>query len=432
MKKILIASYMFPPIGGGGTQRPLKFAKYLPSFGIEPIVFCPRVASWKAYDRSPLNQPYFRAIRVYRCGIRRLAHYYRLRYEQRRVKHPYYYLLVLKYFWFLDFFSAWYFECRENLLEIARKENVDCVLTTSPPHSIHLFGRFLKSELGLPWIMDIRDAMTADPNRPMGRFGCFQRAIEHYYERSFYRSADAVVVVSEPMKESIATRRLDMDIEKKIHVITNGFDEDDFSRIESKAGTRTKLTITYTGSYMGRQTPEYFLTALQTLVKEKKIEPGDLLIRFVGHFDSPTLALFQRYSNDLPIEIIGFQPYERCLYFQKNSDLLLLIVNISTAEGGSQTMTGKFFEYVGARRPIFALVPAGPLNNIIAEGRLGFTVAPKDVTAVAQKFKSIYDQWRFKGRIEFDPDSEIRAAFTRKRLTRKLATLVDSFDRTIR
>ena len=432
MKKILIVSYMFPPISGAGTQRPLKFAKYLPTCGIEPIVFCPKNASWKAYDHNLLNQPFFRAIRVYRCGIRRLARYYRLRYEQDRSRHPYYYLLALKYIWFLDFFSAWYFECRDNILETAQEENVDCIYTTSPPHSVHLFGWFLKKKLGVPWIMDLRDAMVDDPNRPSSRLGRFQLAIEQFYERSFYRSADAIVVVSGPMKESIVTRHAAMAIETKIHVIMNGFDEDDFSRIESNSGDRTKLTITYTGSFMGRQTPEFFLTALQALVKENQIKADDLLIRFVGHYNPVTLSLFRRYSNDLPMEITGFQPYEKCLYFMEITDLLLLIVNISVDEGGSQTMTGKFFEYIGARRPIFALVPDGPLKNIIAEGRFGFTMAPKDVAAIAEKFKSIYDHWRLQGRIDFDPDSSVRAAFTRKRLTRKLVALVDSFDRVSR
>ena len=276
--------------------------------------------------------------------------------------------------------------------------------------------------------MDLRDAMVDDPNRPSSRLGRFQLAIEQFYERSFYRSADAIVVVSGPMKESIVTRHAAMAIKTKIHVIMNGFDEDDFSRIESNSGDRTKLTVTYTGSFMGRQTPEFFLTALQALVKEKQIEADDLLIRFVGHFDPSALALFRRYSVDLPLEIIGFQPYETCLKLQVDSELLLLIVNISGDEGGSQTMTGKFFEYVGAQRPIFALVPEGPLKRTIVEGRFGYTVAPQDIAAIGEKFKSVYDQWRLRGRIDFDPDADRRVLFTRRHLTHKLATLVDSLD----
>jgi glycosyltransferase involved in cell wall biosynthesis len=276
--------------------------------------------------------------------------------------------------------------------------------------------------------MDMRDAMAVDPNRPTGRFGRFQTTIERVYEQSFYRAADAVVVVSDPMKESILSRYTTSDIAAKTHVIMNGFDEEDFSRIQSGTRKRSKLSVTYTGSFMGRQNPESFLAALHRLVQEHRIEAGDLRIRFVGHFDPSALALFRRYSTDLPLEITGFKPHETCLRLQVDSELLLLIVNISRDEGGNQTMTGKFFEYVGAQRPIFALVPEGPLKRTIVEGRFGYTVAPQDIAAIGEKFKSVYDQWRLHGRIDYDPDVDRRVLFTRRHLTHKLANLVDSLD----
>ena len=427
MKKFLIISYMFPPIGGAGTQRPLKFAKYLPSFGIKPIVFCPEKASWKAYDKSPLSQPYYKDIQVYRCGIRSLSRYYRLRYKFGCDRHPYYYFLALKYFWYLDFFSAWYFECRKSLLNIARHENIDCVYTTSPPHSIHLFGRLLKANLGIPWIMDIRDAMTSDPNRPLGLFGHVQKISEKIYERSFYQSADAVVVVSKPMKESIIKRHTAMGIESKVHVITNGFDEEDYHQIKYEPTNKSKLTITYTGSFMGRQTPEFFLRALDKLIAANRIDSSDLMIRFIGHYDPHILEVFHRYANNLPLDIVGFQPQETCLRMQKDADLLLLIVNIADNEGGSQTMTGKFFEYIGAERPIFALVPDGPLKSVILSGRFGFVAAPRDIHSICKNLEMVYNRWRYKGRIEFNPDPTIRASYTRKRLTQELAILANSF-----
>lgn len=428
MKKILIVSYMFPPIGGSGTQRPLKFAKYLPSFGIEPIVFCPRVVSWKAYDQSPLNQPYFRAIRVHRCGIDRLVRYYRLRYEQGRKNHPYNYLLALKYIWFLDFFSAWYFECRTTLLDIARKETFACVFTTSPPHSIHLFGRFLKKRLGIPWIMDLRDAMTDDPNRLPSPYVRFQSRIETFYEKRFYPAADAIVTVSDPIRDSILKRHPALGLEPKIHVITNGFDDEDFGAIRRKAASSGKFTVTYTGSFMGKRTPEPFLQAIHTLVSSGQIDPKELLIQFVGHYDPAIQALFQRFAADIPLEVLGFQPYETSLRYQVKSDLLLLIVNIDEKEGGSQIMTGKFFEYVGAGRPIFALVPEGTLKWVITKGRFGMAAPQKDVDKIAAAFKNLYDTWKSKGRLDIAADPVVRDAFSRRRLTQRLAALINSLD----
>ena len=415
---------MFPPISGGGTMRPLKFIKYLPAYGIQPIVFCPQNAAWKAYDHQNLELPFLKDVPIYRCGIKRLKRYYHLRYTKNARNHPLFYLMGLKYFFFLDFFSAWYFECRRTALEIAQKEKVDCVFTTSPPNSVHLFGVFLKKKLKVPWVMDIRDAMTDDPNRLMSRAIRLQMVFENLYEKKFYAAADAIISVSDPIIESIRERHAGLQLESKTHTISNGFDEDDFNGLKKKTHFSRLFTVTYTGSFMGRQTPEYFLKAVQTLIDSGAVEPSEILIRFIGYYDHKTQSLFNRFASLIPIEILEFQPYVEALSHQVNSDLLLLIVNIEEHEGGAQTMTGKFFEYVGARRPILALVPNGPLKSIIKEGRLG-TIAPvRDVAGIAEKFKALYDQWKRHGNLFYDPAPGIRNRFKRKQLTEKLATII--------
>jgi glycosyltransferase involved in cell wall biosynthesis len=421
MKKVLIVAYMFPPISGGGTQRPLKFTKYLPQFGIQPIVFCPRHARWKAEDPTLLNQPFLKSTVIYRCGIRRLARYYRLRYDQERRRHMYYFLLAARYIWHLDFFSAWFFECRRHVLEIVRKEDIDFVFTTSPPHSIHLFGLWIKHQCGIPWVMDIRDAMFDDPNRKSSFFKNLQKIIEYRYEKKFYRLADAITTVSEPIRGSIIRRHANLSGDSKIKVITNGFDEDDFASIDTDPVGNCKLTVTYTGSFMGKQTPDYFLKALQQLIEKEQIDPAKLKLQFVGHYDSPTLELFKRFQNKIPIEVIDFLPYRESLNMLIRSTLLLLIVNITEVEGGAQTMTGKFFDYVGAKRPIFGLVPEGPLKNIIQNGGFGFVAPPRDIDAIEKVFLRLYSQWIQNGKIAYSVRHGMRSRFDRRNLTRELA-----------
>jgi len=404
-------------------MRPLKFIKYLPNYGIQPIVFCPQNAAWKAYDYQNLELPFLKDISIYRCGIKRLRRYYHLRYTKNVRRHPIYYLMGLKYFFFLDFFSAWYFECRRTAAEIALREKVDCVFTTSPPNSVHMFGDYLKKTLKIPWVMDIRDAMTVDPNRQMSRGIRLQMVLENLYEKKFYANADAIISVSDPIIESIRERHAGLHLESRTHTISNGFDEDDFNGLKKKTHLSHLFTVTYTGSFMGKQTPEYFLKAVQTLIDTGAVKTSDILIRFIGYFDQRTQSLFNQFSSLIPIEVLKFQPYAEALSHQANSDLLLLIVNIEEHEGGDQTMTGKFFEYVGAQRPILALVPNGPLKDIIKDGRFG-TIAPvKDVAGIAEQFKALYDQWKHRGNIFYDPNVDIRNRFTRRRLTEKLAAV---------
>jgi glycosyltransferase involved in cell wall biosynthesis len=426
MKKVLFISYMFPPIAGGGIQRPLKFVKYLPSCGITPVVFCPEKALWRVNIHEKEEYDFLNKTTIYRCGIKRLERYFNLRFKKGITQHPHFYMLALKYLWYMDFQSAWYFECRRKALQIAREENVDCVFTTSPPHSTHLFGVFLKKNAGIPWIMDIRDAMYDDPNVERTIGVRIKSAIKYLYEKKFYSSADAIISVSDPIIDSIRRRHKRLNLESKTHTITNGFDREDFENIQLDNRSGKFLIITYTGSFMGKQTPEHFLEAINLLIEKKAIDASDLLIRFIGYFDQRTHTIFQRFMPKIPMEIIDFQPYEKSLWYQVNSDLLLLIVSIEGREGGSQTMTGKFFEYIGAKRPIFAVVPDGPLKKTIKKGCFGIVVPPKDINEIAGKFKILYDEWKRNGALNFEPDMNLRKSYTRERLTGKLSSIIDN------
>jgi glycosyltransferase involved in cell wall biosynthesis len=424
MIKVLIIAYMFPPIAGGGTQRPLKFVKYLPQNGITPVVFCPRKACWKTYDEKLLDLPFLKKTNIYRCGIRQLQKYYYLRYKKNYKHHPYFYMLAIRFFLYLDIFSAWFFECRHHALEIIKKEKIDCVLTTSPPHSIHLFGRFLKKKAGIPWIMDIRDAIYDDPNRPATLVTMIQAPIRLWYEKRFFSSSDAIVSVSDPIIESINRRHRAQRLESKLWAITNGFDDEDFAHIPLEEHPRKHMLISYTGSLMGKQTPEIFLEAIRLLIEKNAIDPADFRLRFVGDYDNRIQSIFQRFSAQMPIEIQSFQPYEKSLWHQVNSDLLLLIVSTDSKAGVNQTMTGKFFEYIGARRPVFALVPDGPLKDLIQKGNFGTVASPKDISQIADRFLTVFQQWKKDGAVTYAPDLQLRNQFGRKYLTEKLAGVV--------
>jgi hypothetical protein len=334
--------------------------------------------------------------------------------------------LGIRFFIYLDFFSAWYFECRHHAHEIITKEKIDCVLTTSPPHSTHFFGRFFREKSKIPWIMDIRDAIYDDHNLPVNIIERLKAPMRLWYEKNFFSLADAIISVSDPIIESINKRHRALNLKSRLWTITNGFDDEDFAHIPLAEQPRKHLLVSYTGSFMGKRSPEKFLKAIGHLIEKNLINPADLHLRFIGHYDDNIQRIFQRFRAQMPIEIQDFQPYEKSLYHQVNSDILLLFGGADTEAGGNQMMTGKFFEYIGARRPIFALVPDGPLKDLIQKGNFGTVAPPKDVSQIAYRFSKLYQQWKKSGSVSYAPDLSLRNQFGRKHLTEKLAAVVRS------
>lgn len=274
--------------------------------------------------------------------------------------------------------------------------------------------------------MDIRDAIVGDPNRPSTLLTRIQEPFRYLHEKRFVSFSDAIISVSDPIIDAIRTRHQAAKLHSNIQIISNGFDEEDFANIQISKKHRSHLLITYSGSFMGKQTPEHFLKSIQLLIDNKSIDPFDLKIKFLGHYDEPIRDMLQSYSKRIPVEILNFQPYEKTLRLQSESDVLLLIVSFDEREKGQQTMTGKFFEYIGARQPLFALVPEGPLKDLIQKGNFGIVAPPKNVSQIAKRFLTIYQQWKKSGTVSYDPDLRLRNQFSRKSLTEKLAAVVHS------
>jgi glycosyltransferase involved in cell wall biosynthesis len=365
--------------------------------------------------------------KIYRCGIKKLSRYYNLRFGQGQTRHPHFYFLALKYIWFIDFFSAWYFECRKAALEIAIQENIEAVFTTSPPHSVHLFGRYVQKRLSIPWIMDLRDAMVDEPNRDFSKLSSqIQAKIETFYESNFYQVSDAIISVSQPILDSLSIRHPSIDCKSKSHLITNGFDETDFETIQPKTKQTRPMAITYTGAFLDKRTPKYFLDGVTLLVSKGDIDSKDLLIQFIGYFDDKISRLLASYAALLPIHNMGYQPHMKTLEYQVDSDVLLLIIGSETNERGGQIFTGKFFEYMGAGKTIFALAPDGPLKETIKDGNLGQVAPPKDVLKIAAQFKTLYHEWKNDKLPTSTIDNGFKKQYTRKYLTSRLTTIIKS------
>jgi glycosyltransferase involved in cell wall biosynthesis len=381
--KVLIVTMYFPPAGGGGVQRPLKFATHLPTLGIETHVLAPDDPKWVHRD-DELQPPTLAWVHRARYlgpkgrkpaeelhgtqGLERLGVQARL--ASRRLLVP-------------DENVSWNLTAIPAAIRIVKREGIDVVLTTSPPSSVHLIGAAVKRATGVRWVADLRDSMVAHPHRGAERL--LVRAKEqgeHVVARIVARSADAVVTVSDAITEEVRERSP----RGPVVTIANGSDFDDFAGLEHHASERFR--ITHTGSFFGKRDPRPFLTALA------RSGLDDVVARFLGDFRSSDREWAEAQQLGDRLELIAYAPRRRSLELQRDSEALLLLIPDAGGRGRG-VLSGKVFEYLAAERPILAVVPPdGAAANLIRESGAGIVVAPDDVEGMAAALQDLHARWR--------------------------------------
>jgi glycosyltransferase involved in cell wall biosynthesis len=381
--KVLLVTMYFPPAGGGGVQRPLKFATHLPSLGIETHVLAPDDPKWIHRD-DELQPPTLAWVHRARYlgpkgrkpaeelhgtrGLERVGVQARL--AGRRLLVP-------------DENVSWNLTAIPAAVRIARREGIDVVVTTSPPSSVHMIGAAVKRAVGIPWVADLRDSVVAHPHRRAERL--LVRAKEqgeHAVARLVSRSADAIVTVS----DAIADEMRERNPRGEVVTIANGSDFDDFAGLEHH--TSDRFRITHTGSFFGKRDPRPFLDALD------RSGLDDVVARFLGDFRSSDRAWAEERQLGDRLELIPYAPRRRSLELQRDSEALLLLIPDAGGRGKG-VLSGKVFEYLAAERPILAVVPPdGAAAELIRASGAGTVVAPDDVDGMAEALRDLHGRWR--------------------------------------
>jgi glycosyltransferase involved in cell wall biosynthesis len=413
--KLLLVTMYFPPAGGGGVQRPLKFATHLPAHGIETHVLAPDDPKWLHVDADlqPPTQAWIHRARYLGPRSRRLADELHGRSGldlltrqaasfSRRVLVP-------------DENVTWNLTAIPTAVRIARQEGIDVVLTTSPPNSVHLIGAAVKAAVGVRWVADLRDSIAAHPHRRVEH--ALVRAKEKVSEqvaRLVARQADAIVAAS----EAIAEEARALEPSGVVVPILNGADFDDFAGLEYRRGDRFR--ITHTGSFFGKRDPRPFLTALA----EARLD--DAVARFVGDFRAADREWAQHLGLDNRLELREYVPRRESLRLQRDSDALLLLIP-EAAGRGRGVLSGKVFEYIAAERPILAAVPPdGAAARLIEETGAGVVAPPDDVAALREALLGLHARWSV-GRLDGTPlTEEWREKLSRTARVEELADLLRS------
>ncbi|MGD0166991.1 MAG: glycosyltransferase family 4 protein [Gaiellaceae bacterium] len=411
--KVLIVSFYFPPAGGGGVQRPLKLARYLPELGIETHVLAPTDPRWIHSDPDlPLPEQ---------------ARIHRARYTGPRGRLPaqeLYGLTGLRRLWrratlvprrlvLPDENSLWLATALPAALRIVRREKIDVILTTSPPSSVHVLGAAVKRLTGVRWIADLRDSIVAKPDRNVER--ALVRAKERGHRRVARRvakRADAIVCVTPTIAEEMRA----LGALQEIAVIPNGADIDDFAGVAYTPGKRFR--ITHTGSFFGRRNPRPFLSALAEI-------DAPITARFVGDFRPADRAWVESLGLGERLELIPFRPHREAVELQRDSEALLLLL---PNEGGRglDVPSGKLYEYLAARRPILASVPPeGAAAELVRSAGAGVVVPPEDEGAIKVALSELVERWRRGELTDVELPPEIGERIDRKTRVRETAELIE-------
>ena len=381
--KVLLVTLYFPPAGGGGVQRPLKFATHLPALGIETHVLAPDDSKWIHSDDElqPPTQAWIHRARFIgprgrrpaeelhgKRGLERAGVQARL--LGRRLLVP-------------DENVSWNLTAVPAAIRIARREGIDAVITTSPPGSLHLVGAAVKRTVGIPWLADLRDSIVAHPHRRAESVAV--RAKERaaaIVARTVTRYADAIVTVS----DAIADEARELAPAGRVVTIANGSDFDDFEGMAYTPGERFR--ITHTGSFFGKRDPKPFLQALADSGLD------DVVARFVGDFRTPDREFAESLGLGDKLELVDYVPRRRSLELQRDSEALLLLIPDAGGRGKG-VLSGKVFEYVAAERPILAAVPPdGAAAALLEEIGAGVVVAPDDVAGLRDALVDLHGRWR--------------------------------------
>ncbi|WP_373524317.1 glycosyltransferase family 4 protein [Aquiflexum sp.] len=421
-KKVLIITYYWPPSAGSGVQRWLKFAKYLPEFGWEPVIFTPENPDFELKDESliqeinpqlevikfPIWEPYsiFRKIKKEKLG------------DTAKV-------LEKKKKSFTDQSAIW---LRANVLipdprifwvrpsvdflkDLIEQGQFNAIITTGPPHSLHLIGLGLKKKTGVPWLADFRDPWSKWEFLDTLPMLDWVKKKHKKLEKEVLDAADNISTISPTFQQDFEQLG-----QRKVHLLTNGYDSEDLpADWKFSVSSQETIEILYTGVIDAIRNPIPFIQAFKEVFQESH---QNAILRFVGKVSE---AVVNHLSQDSwlreNVKLEGYVSHEKVFDYYQNAHLLLLI--LTDTKNAKGNIPGKLFEYLSTSRPILALGdPKGDSSAILSSCEGGKVIAHTDKTGIKDFL------------INFNPQSEFKISenvnqYSRKNLSQQLAKLLD-------
>ena len=365
-KKLLIITYYWPPAGGPGVQRWLKFVKYLPEFNIQPIVYIPENPTYPIIDKglesevsekaiilkNKITEPYGFASFFGKNKTKKISS--GIIPNQRKQSFLEKILLWVRGNLFIpDARFLWVKPSVKYLKKYIEENNIDTIVTSGPPHSLHLIGLELKKDLNITWFADFRDPWTTIGYHKDLKLSSYAAKKHKALEKEVLNTADTILVTSKTTKVEFQALT-----SKPIEVITNGYDVEKID----KQSLDDKFTLAHIGSFLSERNPRILWKALNELIKENQDFKNDFQLKLIGAVSQEVLDTITEFKLADYVLNLGYLSHQEAMEHQRKSQVLLLI-EINSEETKS-IIPGKIFEYMAAERPIIAL---GPEESDFAE-----------------------------------------------------------------
>lgn len=423
-KKLLIITYYWPPAGGPGVQRWLKFVKYLPDFNIQPIVFIPENPTYPIIDeglesevsdnaiilKNKIFEPYGFASFFGKNKTNKISSGIIPNQKKQSLLEKT--LLWVRGNLFIpDARFLWVKPSVKYLKKYIQENNIDTIVTSGPPHSLHLIGLQLKKELTIKWLADFRDPWTTIGYHKALKLSSYAEKKHKALEATVLNSADTIIVTSKTTKiefQAITS--------KPIEVITNGYD---IEKVDKQV-LDEKFTLAHIGSFLSERNPRILWQALQELVTENENFKNDFQLKLIGAVSQEVLDTISEFKLTNYVLNLGYVSHQEAIEHQRKSQVLLLIeIN---SEDTKSIIPGKLFEYMVSERPIVAIGPKdSDFAEIITVTNTGvfFTYDEKEkLKALLLKYYNLYSVQNLK----------VHAVglqkYFRKSLTEQLAKLI--------
>ncbi len=425
MKRVLVITYYWPPAGGPGVQRWLKFVTYFKEFGIDPIVFIPDNPHYPITDESigselpegiqiirfPIKEPYGFANLISKKKITQVSSGIITKRKQSVLEKVL--LWIRGNFFIPDARIGWVKPSINFLRNFITDHHVEAIITSGPPHSLHLIGKSLKEETGIKWVADFRDPWTTIHYHKSLRLTKRAQKKHIALESEVLTKADHVVVTSATTKKEFQKIT-----QTPIEVITNGYDSND----NFKLNLDIKFTLSHIGSLLSNRNPIILWEALSELCSENPEFSKDLLIQLAGSVSDAILISIQKYGLMDQCVALGYLSHQKAIQLQYNSQVLLLIeMNLPETKA---IIPGKLFEYLAAKRPILAIGPVdSDVEKIIEESNSGSYFGYSEKEKLKKQISLFYSEYR-EGHLTLN--SKGLSKFSRKTLTSKMSDLIKS------